>query len=146
MFRPKRNFKSDPEQRWQQRDRVFFGFGACHILAGVFLEETSAEGFYGEWIAPGDGFRGSHVYATNGVLAFDFHGYSYRENLLSRYWKWHQGHFSGWTATVAKVDFCLLDTFELNKRQHLGPDQYFGDPIPRARKFVHSQKMPCEHT
>ncbi|KIC48708.1 hypothetical protein [Tateyamaria sp. ANG-S1] len=144
MFRPKRNLKSHPEKRWQQRDRVFFGFGACHILAGVFLEEMSVEGFYGEWIEPGDGFRGTHVYATNGVLAFDFHGYSYRDNLLSRYWKWHQEQFYGWTATVIAVDFCLLDTSELNKRQHRGPDQYFGDPIPRARKFINSHRMPCE--
>ncbi|MFM8990442.1 MAG: hypothetical protein ACKOUS_12560 [Alphaproteobacteria bacterium] len=73
------------ERRWKQPDRIFFGFGACHILAGVFLAETDLEGFHGEWIVSAEGFAGNHMYATNGRIAFDFHGYVLLARLLSRY-------------------------------------------------------------
>lgn len=142
MFIPKNNFKRDPEKRWKQPDRVFFGFGACHILAGVFLENIKADGWYGEWIAPDEGFSGTHIYATNGELAFDFHGYSLREQLLAKYWKGQQEQHLGWNANIEKINFSLLDTVELNMRKHLGPDQYFGDPIPRAKQFIASIRKP----
>ena len=136
LFQPRDNPKNDPEKRWRQPDRVFFGFGACHILAGVFLEDPPLAGFYGEWIVPSDGFRGTHMFVTDGHLAFDYHGYSLRKNLLSKFWRGHKKLYPGWDADVRLIDFPLLDTNELNKRKHLGPDQYFGDPRPRARQFI----------
>ena len=144
MFRPRHIVKSDPEKRWRQRDRVFFGFGACHILAGVFLEDPPLEGFSGEWIVPSDGFPGTHIYVTNGRLTFDFHGYSFRKNLLAKYWHGHQRLYPGWSAEVRKIDFPLLDTKELNRRKHLGPDQYIHDPRPRAKQFIERAKSPVE--
>ncbi|WVX50893.1 hypothetical protein ROLI_039930 [Roseobacter fucihabitans] len=142
MFEPKQTVKNDPEKRWYQSDRVFFGFGACHILAGVFLEDPPLEGFYGEWIVPAKGYSGTHIYATNGVLAFDFHGYSYRENLLAKYWRGQQKRCPDWAATIIEIDFHLLDTAELSKRKHLGADQYFNDPRPRAKQFISAIKPP----
>lgn len=144
MYRPKCNLKADPKNRWQQPDRVFFGFGACHILAGVFLEVSPLDDFYGEWIRPSDGFTGNHMYVTNGVLAFDFHGYSFRQNLLAKYWRGHQNRHSAWAATIEKITFPLLDTAELNKRKHLGPDQFYDDPRPRARQFIARAKPPSD--
>ncbi len=142
MYQPPPGIKQYPERRWNQSDRAFFGFGACHILAGVFLEETPFEGFYGEWIVPNHSFAGTHMYVTNGLVTFDFHGYAFRKKLLARYWKSHQTRYPGWSAEVVRVDFPLLDTTELNLRKHLGPDQYFGDPIPRARVFIAARKCP----
>ncbi|MEO3416207.1 hypothetical protein AAFO92_16265 [Roseovarius sp. CAU 1744] len=144
MYWPTPGIKKHPEKRWNQPDRIFFGFGACHILAGVFLEDTSFGGFYGEWIVPNDGLHGNHMYVTNGQIAFDFHGYSEREKLLAHYWRGHQFKFQGWQAKVVKIDFPLLDTAELNARKHLGPNQYFDDPIPRARRFIASKNPPPE--
>lgn len=102
------------------------------------------EGFYGEWIIPAEGFSGTHIYVTNGKLAFDFHGYSFRKNLLSKYWRGYQRLYPSWSAEVEKIDFPLLDTIELNKRKHLGPDQYFKDPRPRAKRFIDRAKLPKE--
>lgn len=144
MYWPIPGIKQNPEKRWNQPDRIFFGFGACHILAGVFLEDAPVDGFYGEWIVPVEGFSGTHMFVSNGQASFDFHGYSSRERLLARYWKGHQGRYQGWNATVVRIDFPLLDTGELNARKHLGPDQYFGDPIVRARQFIASRKLPSE--
>lgn len=142
MYWPKPEIKKHPELRWNQPDRIFFGFGACHILAGVFLEQTPFKGFYGEWIVPNDGFSGNHMYATNGLISFDFHGFALREMLLDRYWKGYCVRYPDWEAKVERVDFSLLDTQELNARKHLGPDQFFDDPIPRARRFIASKELP----
>ncbi|NJM81358.1 MAG: hypothetical protein HC844_01715 [Tabrizicola sp.] len=144
MYWPIPGIKKHPERRWNQPDRIFFGFGACHILAGVFLEEAPFHGFYGEWIVPIRGFAGTHIYVTNGLISFDFHGYTIRERLLARYGKGHRTRNPAWDAEVVKIDFDLLDTHELNARKHLGPDQYFGDPIPRARAFIASKRYPAE--
>lgn len=144
MYWPKPGIKQHPEKRWNRPDRIFFGFGACHILAGVFLEDTSLDGFYGEWIVPIEGNNGQHMYATNGTVAFDYHGYSLRERLLSHYWRGWRGRYPGWDATISRLDFPLLDTAELNKREHRGPDQFFGDPVARARNFISSIRQPPE--
>jgi len=144
MYWPIPGIKKHPERRWKQPDRCFFGFGACHILAGVFLNDIASDRFYGEWITPLDDFTGTHVIATNGTVSFDFYGYTCRKRLLARYWRRFQSRYPGWDAKVVKVEFDLLDTEELNARKHLGPDQYFGDPIPRARQFIASRRCPPE--
>ena len=64
------------------------------------------------------------------------HGYSLQENLLAHYWRGWQSRYAGWTATILPVDFPLLETAALNRHKHLGPDQFYSDPIPRARAFV----------
>ena len=83
MYRPTPGIKDHPERRWLQPDRIFFGFGACHILAGVFLRDASLDGIYAEWIVPDEGFGGTHIYVTDGQISFDYHGYSKRAALLN---------------------------------------------------------------
>ncbi len=136
MYVLKRGIKKDPVRRWALPDRVFFGYGACHILAGVFLDRPPLEGFYAERIIPGEGFSGNHVYVTDGVIAFDHHGYSACERLLAHHRKGWTGLSPGWDCSIERVDFDLLDTAELNRRKMLGPDQYLHDAVPRARAFV----------
>lgn len=72
MYQLKPGIKQDPERRWALPDRVFFGFGACHILAGVYLQNPPLPGFFSERVIPGDGFSGNHIYVTNGDIAFDY--------------------------------------------------------------------------
>lgn len=136
MYVLKPGIKRDPERRWALPDRIFFGHGACHILAGVFLEAPPLSGFHAERIIPRVGFPGSHVYVTDGAVAFDYHGYSSRMRLLVHHWKGWSRRCPGWASTVERVDFPLLDTIELNRRQMRGPDQYLFDAIPRARSFI----------
>lgn len=136
MYVLKHGIKKDPERRWALPDRIFFGHGACHILAGVFLQRPPLDGFYAERIIPDAGFSGNHIYVTNGVIAFDYHGYCGRERLLAHHGKGWAARNPGWGCTIEDVGFPLLDTPELNQRKMLGPDQYLHDPVPRARRFI----------
>ncbi|MBW8910016.1 MAG: hypothetical protein JF620_13540 [Mesorhizobium sp.] len=133
MYVLKHGIKKNPEKRWALPDRIFFGHGACAILAGIFLEHPPLEGFYGERIIP---VSGNHIYVTDGVIAFDYHGYSARERLLEHHAKGWASRSAGWHCTIARVDFDLLDTAELNRRKILGPNQYLHDPVPRAARFL----------
>ena len=129
--------KCDPVLRWALPDRAFFGNGACHILAGVFLDQPPLPGFYAERIIPGDGFAGNHIYVTNGTVAFDHHGYSSRLRLLNHHTNgWSRRYPHGWWCLLERVDFDLLNTGELNSRKMLGPDQFLHDPVKRARSFI----------
>ncbi|MBO6639914.1 MAG: hypothetical protein JJ920_18890 [Roseitalea sp.] len=136
MYVLKHGIKHDPERRWNLPDRIFFGHGACHILAGMYLRLEPLPGFHAEKITPEDGFSGNHVYVTNGRIAFDYHGYSSRSRLLAHHWKGWSGRCPGWNASVEPVDYDLLDKVALNDRKMLGPDQYWGDPMPRAKRFI----------
>lgn len=136
MYILKRGIKKDPVRRWALPDRIFFGYGACHILAGVYLKHEPLAGFHAERIIPDDGFAGGHMFVTDGVIAFDYHGYCLRDRLLAHHRKGWSTHSPGWSSTIEPVDFDALDTVELNARKMLGPDQYLHDARPRALAFI----------
>lgn len=128
--------KRDPLRRWQLSDRVFFGHGACHILAGVFLADHRRPELHAYWICPTGGLPGFHIFVSDGLHAFDYHGYSSHQALVRQHQKgWRRQH-PEWRAGVTRVDFDLLSTEALNAHRMLGPDQYFQDPRPRAREFI----------
>ncbi|MDE1464290.1 hypothetical protein [Spartinivicinus poritis] len=136
MYFLKSGIKKHPVKRWNLPDRIFFGFGACHILAGVYLKKFPDKGFYALRIEPKTGFYGNHIFITNGIVAFDFHGYSLNSQLIKHFWKGWSDRYPGWDASIEKVDYPLLDTESLNQRKMLGPDQYLHNPIERAERFM----------
>ena len=136
MYVLKPGTKKDPLRRWALPDRIFFGHGACAILAGAYLKHPPLGGFHAERIIPAEGFAGNHIFVTDGVLAFDYHGYSLRARLLGHHEKSWAGRHAGWNCRLETVDFDLLDTAELNRRKMLGPDQYLHDPVARAERFI----------
>ena len=137
MYFLKPGIKADPHRQWSLPDRIFFGYGACHILAGVFLDQPPLPGFYAERVVPVEGCSGgNHVYVTDGVIAFDYHGYSGRDRLLEHHKRVWSTRYDRWRGAIERVNFDLLSTVDLNMRQMRGPDQYLHDAIPRARRFV----------
>ncbi|WP_299591848.1 hypothetical protein [uncultured Tateyamaria sp.] len=136
VFHPKPGTKKNPKLRWSLPDRAFFGYGACHILAGTYLLDPPRRGFCAERIVPNGPYPGNHIYLTDGAIAFDYRGYVARDRLLDWFRKAWNGHTPGWSGTIEAVRFDLLDTAALNARKMLGPDQYFGDPVARARRFL----------
>ncbi|MFE0016535.1 hypothetical protein ACFWXH_16920 [Mesorhizobium sp. NPDC059054] len=136
MYVLKPGIKKDLPRQWALPDRIFFGHGACHILAGVYLEQPPLPGFHAERIVPIGNLAGNHVYTTDGVIVFDYHGYSHRNRLLEHHGRSWSTQHPGWCCEIEKVDFSLLDTAALNARKMRGPDQYLHDAIPRARRFL----------
>jgi hypothetical protein len=94
MFFPKINVKNDPVRRWHRPDRHFFANGACQVLAFAFLERYPDIGFNARWIKPATGFIGHHIYVTDGVNAFDYHGLTTEQRLLAFGFKRGQRFFS----------------------------------------------------
>lgn len=136
MFRPKSGTKQDPIRRWALSDRAFFAHGACHILAGTYLLDPRRPGFRAERIVLGGDYPGNHIYLTNGIVAFDYRGYVPRNRLLVWFRTAYSKRVPGWSGTIEAANFDLLSTPELNARKMRGPDQYRGDPIKRAQRFL----------
>ena len=136
MYTLKPGIKRDPKRRWALPDRIFFGYGAYHILAGAYLADPPLANFRAERIVPAEDLAGAHVYVTDGIIAFDYHGYTLRERLLRHHHKVWMTRTPAWRCTVEPVDFDLLSTTELNARKMLGPDQYLRDALPRARAYL----------
>lgn len=94
-------------------------------------------GFFAERIVPAEGFAGNHIYVTDGIVAFDYHGYSLRARLLLHHTDgWSRRYAEGWCCRLERVTFDLLDGGALNHNKMLGPDQYLHDPVPRAKAFI----------
>src|SRR6266508_1293148 len=83
MFFPRIDVKTDPVRRWHRPDRHFFANGACQVLAYAFLERYPDIGFHARWIKPAPGFTGNHIYVTDGINAFDYHGLTTEQRLLA---------------------------------------------------------------
>ncbi len=132
--------KRDPEKRWALSDRVFFAAGACHILAYAFLERYGSAGRTVEWIKPAQGQTGNHHFVSSGTFAFDYHGYSSRDQLLAHYWRQARRHHPGWDATLEVLPPDVLIS-EAKSKTYDGlwlrePKQFLQDALPRAHAFL----------
>jgi hypothetical protein len=130
--------KQDPVRQWDLSDRAFFGFGACHILAFAFLERFPDRNFYPIWIKPGHGYRGNHVFVTNGSIAFDYRGYLSEDRLLAHHWKQYCREYPGWNGELVRVEANLSEPVELARiGMHVrAPDKFLHNALPRARKYL----------
>jgi len=140
MFFPKIDVKNDPVRRWYRPDRHFFANGACQVLAFAFLDRHPDLGFRARWIKPAPGFTGNHIYVTDGINAFDYHGLTTEQRLLAFGFKRGRRFFPGWDATVIDLPTDALVS-ELRSRQIEGlwlrePKQFLYDALPRAQDFL----------
>jgi hypothetical protein len=140
MFFPKINVKNDPVRRWHRPDRHFFANGACQVLAYAFLERYPDLGFHARWIKPAEGFTGNHIYVTDGIDAFDYHGLTTEARLLAFGFKRGRRFFPGWDAALVDLPTEVLIS-EQRSRQIEGlwlrePGQFLQDALPRAREFL----------
>jgi hypothetical protein len=130
--------KADLEGSWRRSDEDFFGAGACHVLASVFLDLHPSSGYRTLLIVPSVGHRGRHVVVASTELVFDFNGYTPRSFYFAELLRLHREREPDWTASLVEVElevdpagweFCL-------KYAHRHPTQFFRDPLPRARAFI----------
>ena len=109
-------------------------------LAFAFLERYPDLGFHARWIKPAAGFTGNHIYVTNGINAFDYHGLTTEQRLLALGFKRGRRFFPGWDATLVDLPADVLVS-EQRSRQIEGlwlrePKQFLHDALPRARNFL----------
>jgi hypothetical protein len=142
LYWPDPAVKRDPVRRWARQDRCFFGYGACHILAGSFLKLHPNLGFRAYWFQPIDGYYGNHIFVAQGDLAFDHHGYCNKTRLVDHFMIGWKARYDGWDCVLVEVDFDLLNTTELNQRKMLGPNQYLHDAAKRAEAFIKRYPVP----
>jgi hypothetical protein len=140
MFFPKINVKNDPIRRWHRPDRHFFANGACQVLAFAFLERYPDLGFHARWIKPATGYTANHIYVTDGINAFDYHGLTTEQRLLAFGFKRGQRFFPGWDATLMDLSADVLVS-EQRSREIEGlwlrePTQFLYEALPRARAFL----------
>jgi hypothetical protein len=140
MFFPKIDVKNDPDRRWHRPDRHFFANGACQVLAFAFLERYPDLGFRARWIKPAAGFTGNHIYVTDGINAFDYHGLTTEQRLLTFGFMRSRRFFPGWDATLQDLPTDVLVS-EQRSRDIEGlwlrePKQFLYDALPRARSFL----------
>jgi hypothetical protein len=103
MFFPKIDVKNDPFRRWHRPDRQFFANGACQVLAYAFLQRYPDLGFRARWIKPAAGYSGHHIFVTDGLNAFDYHGLTTEQRLLSFGFRRARRFFPGWEATLVDL-------------------------------------------
>lgn len=140
MFFPKINVKDDPVRRWHRPDRQFFANGACQVLAYAFLQKYPELGFFARWIKPAKGYFGNHIFVTDGRNAFDYHGLTTEEGLLSLCFTRARRFHPGWDATVIDLPTDVLIS-ERRSREIEGlwlrePEQFLHNALPRAHAFL----------
>jgi len=86
-------------------------------------------------IIPDSGFRGTHVYAATEETVFDYHGFVSKEPYLDHYFRKMKRFFPGWSATIAEPNDFMTPSF-FQKYNCRAPEEYFSDPLPRAKAFV----------
>lgn len=119
---------------WQRPDLNFFAAGACQILAFAFLERHPHAGYRPRYICPAPGMHGTHVYVTNGTLAFDAQGYTTETALLNDHRRAYQHYQPEWHADVLDID-TSLEAF-CAASQHHAPRDFPPGVWARAHAYL----------
>lgn len=136
--------KRDPFKSWARDDQAFFASGACHILADLFVRLHQHENFKMVYIKPKAGFPGNHVYASNGVWAFDHNGWTKESELLEVTEQAYTQKYPGWTYSKHVIEPAIdaLETF-CKVNNHRPPWQFAYLPWERAYKYIqHFEEYP----
>lgn len=127
--------RSDQRVAWERTDQAFFAAGACHVLAWVCREsypdrEIGLAGvrFVGEPHA-------FHAFATWDGWAYDHAGWNSETDLLAVNADFEGRPLERLTITSTLDEYCV----EHASRR---PDQYWCDPLPRARAYVARHTPP----
>jgi hypothetical protein len=90
---------------------------------------------------PAEGFRGTHVFVSNGETTFDYHGYHPEKRYLAHYRQKMMRRFPGWLAEFVPLDVSPASEAFCEKYRHRLGSQFPHDPFPRARAYL--QRFTC---
>jgi hypothetical protein len=134
--------KAADKVHWDRSDLEFFKAGACHILAHVFLETFENAGFSAYIIHPLSAERGFHVFVARGDVAFDYRGYSSREQLVQDFIRQRTVQDPKWRCDVTSLPPPVVTAEFCEQYKHRNFNQYHHDPRPRARAYLESFGAP----
>lgn len=129
--------RADQRVSWERPDQAFFAAGACHILAWVCREAHPEKsiGITGLRFAVEQ--QVFHVYATWNDWAFDHSGWSPESQLFMVNEDFEGRPLERVTVTADLAAFCAEHYSRM-------PDQYWRDPLPRAREYLVRYPPPWE--
>ncbi|MGD9958878.1 hypothetical protein [Nocardioides sp.] len=135
VYRRTQAERDDQLLSWQRTDRAFFAAGGCHILAWTCRELYPAQSIGIAALRAADEDQVFHTFATWRDWAFDHSGWHSEEDLIRV-----NEDFVGYRLARVEIatnlaEFCL-------QHDHRMPDQYYDDPQPRARRYVHRFDPP----
>lgn len=147
MYEPGFIYQRAPEENrdmflaWQREDKAFFAAGACHILAHMFLSLHYDEDYQLIYIKPKGDYPGNHMYASNGIWAFDFNGWTLEEELLEVTAAAYRQAYPTWECERIVIAEGL--PAYIAKGQHnLRPPEYFPE-LPWPRAYAYIQRFPA---
>ncbi|WP_406062271.1 hypothetical protein [Micromonospora sp. NBC_00860] len=121
--------RSDQRVAWERADKAFFAAGACHVLAWVCRDSYPDRSIEVAAVRLAGDLQILHVYAIWAGWAFDHSGWN-PEPLLLAVNADFEGHpLERIGIAVDLAEFC-------GDHHHRMPDQYWRDPLPRARQYV----------
>jgi len=134
-------FRTDAQKRdlvasWHRPDRSFFASGACHILTHEFLRRSEAAGFRPFMMVPEQGFRGGHIFASDGTTVFDYHGWSGHDQFVEHFFRKMGWIFPGWSCALVDISLDFWTPAWFEKTNHRIPRQFHLDPTARANAFI----------
>jgi hypothetical protein len=136
-----RYMRADAERRdqrlsWARSDRAFFASGACHVLAFRLVHRHPGGRYRVVLIRPHEGLPGSHAYATDGVWALDFNGWTLESILLCESADECRQRWPSWDFDRIEVDVDVdLDQF-CRRWGHRLPSDFAFDVVKRADRFI----------
>jgi hypothetical protein len=145
MYEPSILFRRTQEERndlvlsWNRPDKNFFAAGACHILASMFVQLHHMHGYKMMYLRGLEPHNTNHVYATNGVWAFDHCGYTLESELLETTKLIYRQHYYDWEY-ITEVIFDLEEF--CRQYNHRLPWQYLRLPWERAYQYIQMFKIP----
>lgn len=121
--------RADQRVAWERTDQAFFAAGACHVLAWVCRDahpdraiELAAVRFAGDR-------QVFHTFAVWGCWAYDHAGWNSESELLAANEDFEGRPLERIAITTDLAEFC-------EEHFHRMPDQYWRDPVPRAREYL----------
>ncbi|PYC66721.1 hypothetical protein C7C45_23880 [Micromonospora arborensis] len=121
--------RSDQRVAWERTDQAFFAAGACHILAWTCRELYPERSIEVVAVRPAAELQVFHAYALWNGWAFDHSGWNPEPQLLAVNADFEGHPLERVRITVDLAQFCA-------EHHHRRPDQYWRDPLPRAREYV----------
>jgi hypothetical protein len=127
--------RRDQRVAWERSDQAFFAAGACHVLAWTGQERFPDRAIGLTAIRVAGGSRVFHTYATWEGWAFDHSGWNAEPALVAV-----NADFEGRPLERVEVASDLAEF--CGEHHHRMPQDFWQDPVPRARAYVERYQPP----